>query len=207
MKVKIRRLALLVVGLGLVGVGVIIFSLGQIDDIGTTSSAVNFFKQLPSGEEPIVKSIITGKQDSSPPVYDIGNYDKFLVVPKMGVAAPILEGGIERLAEGIWLLPGTSTPDQGGNTVITAHRWKYKPPDPRTFYNIDKMKMGDVITLKWQGKKYYYQVFSVFMVTPDQTEILYPTKDPILTLFSCAPLYETTFRQVVKAKLIKTEEI
>ncbi len=206
MKVKVRQWGLLVIGLVLVVSGVVIALLDQLPSIEDSPQA-SILSRLPSGEEPIVKSIITGKDNSAPPVYNIDDYDKFLVIPKMGVAAPILEGGIERLAEGIWLLPDTSTPDQGGNTVITAHRWKYKPPDPRTFYNIDKMQAGDVITLKWKGKKYYYQVFSVFIVTPDQTEILYPTKDPILTLFSCAPLYETTFRQVVQAKLIKTEEI
>jgi sortase A len=89
--------------------------------------------------------------------------------------------------------------------VISAHRWKFRPPDTRTFYNIDKLAVGDEIKIFWQGKAYYYRVRETKVVTPDQTEILYPTKEPQLTLFSCTPLFSTSHRLVVVADLEKVE--
>lgn len=152
---------------------------------------------LPSGEE----------MDLTP--VDLSGIDltskngNWIVIPKMGVDSAIFEGGEEMLNQGVWHLPRTSTPDQGGNTVLSAHRWLYKPPDPRTFWNIDKIEVGDEVYVKWQDKEYTYRVISTEVVTPDRVDILRPTKEPILTFFSCTPLYSTSHRLVVKAELVE----
>ena len=59
-----------------------------------------------------------------------------LLIPKIGVNAPIVESSNANygLSKGSWLVPNTSTPDKGGNTVITGHRFKYLPPNNLTFF-------------------------------------------------------------------------
>jgi len=207
--IEFRKRLGVVFGFLLLLTGIVFIILGKVDRIkyylyGEDKSLL----VLPSGEEEIVKEFEkkNGENSKSIDLSEISSSTNMIIIPKMGVKAEILEGGIEQLSRGVWLMPNTSTPDQGGNTVITAHRWKFKPPDPRTFYNIDKMQVGDVISIRWKRKIYYYKVIETKVVTPDQTEILYPTKDPMLTLFSCTPLYQTTHRQVVRASLVKVED-
>ncbi len=150
---------------------------------------------LPSGEEVVVQN-----SDFIEPS-DLTKHENKIVIDKIGVEAEILEGGIEQLAKGVWHLPRTSNPKEGGNTVITAHRWKYRPPDPRTFYNLDKMDLGDSITIFWEGDEYKYIVKDIFEVTPDKVEILAPSDEAELTLFTCTPLFSTDRRLVIKARL------
>src|SRR3989344_1222211 len=45
---------------------------------------------------------------------------RVLVIPKIGVRIPIIEGTDEEaLSRGAWRMPTTSTPDKGSNTVIS----------------------------------------------------------------------------------------
>jgi len=185
----------LAISLIIIGVGLFVFGILQQQMEMSRQDA------LPSGEEKIV--LEQGVYDYTLPDESLDNK---LVIEKIGVNATINEGGEEVLALGVWHLPRTSTPDKGGNTVLSAHRWKYKPPDPRTFYNLDKMEVGDDIEIIWQGQKYVYRVKKVFEVTPDKVEILSPSGKPELTLFTCTPLYSTDRRLVVKAELVGSDE-
>ena len=126
-----------------------------------------------------------------------------LVVGSMSVNAVIHEGQTDKtLSQGLWHIPGTSTPDQGGNTVISAHRWKWLPTSGKSFYDIDKVAVGDTIQLTWKGQDYTYVVSKISTVTPDQVEILNNTAEDKLTLFSCAPLFSSKYRIVVEADRI-----
>lgn len=129
-----------------------------------------------------------------------------LIIPKIGVNGQIYEGNEESvLNKGFWRIPSTSTPDKGGNTVITAHRYLYKS-GPNTFYLLDKISVGDQIAVFWNGLGYYYEVSEVFEVMPNQTEIQDNTDESILTLYTCTPLYTANKRLVVKAKLISNNQ-
>lgn len=127
-----------------------------------------------------------------------------LIIEKIGVDAKIVEGDNARQAlnQGIWRMPIGSTPDRGGNTIITAHRYKFLPPNTNTFYLLDKLAIGDRIDVQWQGKQFTYQVKQIKIVTPQAVEILANTKEPQLTLFTCTPLFTSTNRLVVIAELI-----
>ncbi len=128
-----------------------------------------------------------------------------LVVKSMNVDTPILEGKSgSTLNKGIWHLPGTANPDQIGNVVIAAHRWKWLPTSKKSFYDIDKMKVGDPIELTWNGKVYHYKVTNIKTVTPDKIEVLQNTGVAKLTLFSCAPLFSSKYRLVVEAALLES---
>jgi len=126
-----------------------------------------------------------------------------LIIPKIGVNSPIVEGPNDSaLLKGAWRIPDTSTPDAGGNTVITGHRFRFLPPNNTTFYLLDKIGVGDKIKVVWNEKEYHYQVVETKIVNPDQAEIMASTEDTTITLYTCTPLFTTQQRLVVIGKLI-----
>jgi sortase A len=99
---------------------------------------------------------------------------------------------------GVWHLPYTSTPDKGGNTVLVGHRFTYA--GPAVFYHLDKVQVGDDVTMQWQNKTYTYTVTEVKVVPPTETSVEANTKDPQLTIYTCTPLWTAKNRLVIVAK-------
>ena len=129
--------------------------------------------------------------------------DNVLVIPQIGVDSVVVEGaGPDALDLGLWRRPHSSTPDKGGNTVITGHRFMYSS-GPKTFYNLDELAVGDKFFMYWEGREYDYEVVDVYVVEPFQTEIEEYTSDPMFTLYTCTPLWTAAQRLVVRAKLIQ----
>lgn len=130
--------------------------------------------------------------------------DNRLVIPKIGVDNQIVEGNDDRsLYRGIWHYPTSSTPDRGGNTVLTGHRFQYLA-GPRTLYLLDQTKVGDIIIVYWKGTEYDYIIKERKIVNPSAVEILSNTDNPQLTLFTCTPLFSTKQRLVLIADPITT---
>lgn len=133
--------------------------------------------------------------------------DSRLVIPKIGVNIKIVEGGDESaLFRGSWHIPDTSTPLQGGNTVLTVHRFQYLA-GPNTLALADKLEVGDAIMVYWKtGREtvteYDYRITETKLIRPDQVEILDNTATPRLTIFTCAPLFSTKQRLVLIAEPI-----
>lgn len=130
-----------------------------------------------------------------------------LIIPAIGVHIAIVEGNDESvLYRGAWRRPNSSTPDKGGNTVITGHRFHYIPPNNKTFYNLNKLEKNAKVFIFWNEKEYVYQVYDTFIVEPQQTEIEGPKDDNILTLYTCHPLWTADKRLVVRARLLEVKE-
>lgn len=126
-----------------------------------------------------------------------------LVIPKIGVDIPVVDGADERvLSRGAWRLPQTSATPKNGNMVISAHRFRYRPPSSKTFYLLDKLAVNDTFILYWNGAEYDYRVSDVGVVSPSTVGILAPTSTPQVTLFTCAPLFSTAQRLVVVGELL-----
>ena len=128
-----------------------------------------------------------------------------LIITKIGVNAPIVESADYRvgLNKGAWRDPRSSTPDQGSNMVVAGHRWKYLPPNNLTFYLLDKLTVGDIISVTWQQGDYYYRIKQTKIVDPTDLSILDPTATTTITLYTCTPLYSMQHRLVVIAELVK----
>ena len=125
-----------------------------------------------------------------------------LVLPQIDLNAEVYDGRYaSTLSKGIWHRPKSSTPDKGGNTVLVAHRFTYKTP--AIFYHLDKIKKDDTFALYWGGKEYDYRVREVRVVKPTDTYIEDATDDPILTLYTCTPMWTSKQRLVVISDLIK----
>ena len=139
--------------------------------------------------------------DDVAPVYG----ENQLIIPRMGVNAAVFEGETqEGLRKGLWHIPGSALPGSNGNIVISAHRWLYRPPNPKTFYLIDKLEVGDPIYYDYQGVRYTYVVTKTFIVNPEDVHILSQDENK-LTLFTCTPLFSTANRYVVNAELVSVD--
>ncbi len=128
-----------------------------------------------------------------------------LIIAKIGVNAPIVETESAEygLHLGAWHIPESSTPDKGGNTVITGHRFKYLPPNNLTFYLFHKLEVGDIVSVIWHEKDYFYKIKEIKIVDKTDFSILEPSEEPIITLFTCHPIYSTENRLVVIGELIE----
>ena len=125
-----------------------------------------------------------------------------LSIPALGLREAILEGqSVATVDKGVWRRPNTSTPDRASNTVLVGHRFTYR--GAAVFYNLDKIKIGDELALYWEGKAYTYKVFAINVVTPEADIVEQPTSEPILTLYTCTPLWSSKQRLVIQAQLIE----
>ncbi|GAC1498428.1 MAG: hypothetical protein NVS1B10_00240 [Candidatus Saccharimonadales bacterium] len=124
--------------------------------------------------------------------------DNRLVLPQIQLDAAINEGRYySTLNKGLWHRPGTGDPASGGNTVIAGHRFTYKGAS--ILFNLDKLKEGDVIMLYWQHKEYDYKVAHVVIASPLDLSIEQATPTPILTIYTCTPLWTSKQRLVIQA--------
>lgn len=128
-----------------------------------------------------------------------------LVIPKIGVRMEIMGGNNSEYAwsKGAWLEPGTSTPDNGSNTVLSAHRFNYIPPHERTLYLLHKLEPGDTFSVFWEGKEYRYRMNESRITSPYALEVLEPSEKSMITIYTCNPIFSTAERLVVTAELVE----
>ncbi|MGI9048387.1 MAG: sortase [Rubrobacteraceae bacterium] len=103
-------------------------------------------------------------------------------------------------------LKGTGFPWQkGSNTYLAGHRLGYMGTKSLlAFFDLNKLKNGDKIYVKdANGKKYTYEVFKEFVVSPNNLSITKPVSGKsVLTLQTCT-LPDYTKRLIVQAKLTR----
>lgn len=124
-----------------------------------------------------------------------------LVIPRIDLTQTINTGPSQyELSKGVWLIPQTSTPDKGSNTVMAGHRFTYA--GPAVFYFLDKVQTNDRIVVDWQHKEYTYRVASIQAVTPTDLAVQKPSQKSELTLFTCTPLWTSKQRLVIVSDLV-----
>lgn len=120
-----------------------------------------------------------------------------LSIPKLGLDIVVVKGVRDAdLRRGPGWLPWTSAPGSG-NCGISGHRTTYLAP----FRDIDRLAPGDPIDLTAATHRYRYRVTQRFFATPNELDIMLPTRAPTLTLTACHPPYSDRFRIVVQARL------
>ncbi len=131
-----------------------------------------------------------------------------LVIPKLGVTAPILfintydEATIEdNLRNGVVHYYQTAEPGKVGNTFITGHSsnyWWKTGADNYIFANLDKLAVGDQAKIYYEGNKFLYQITEIKVVDPTDLSVLEQTSKPTLTLMTCTPPGTSWKRLIVK---------
>lgn len=121
-----------------------------------------------------------------------------LRIPKIGLEAPVVEGdGPEELKMGIGHHVGTANPGQRGNMVLSGHNDIYG----ELFRDLDKLDVGDEVTVYSGSEAFRYVVQQKTIVAPDDLSPLRPSDVPLVTLISCYPYLVDTHRIVIVAQL------
>ena len=128
-----------------------------------------------------------------------------LYIPKIDINLPY-EQGDERVMEhgAWWRRPENGNPKDGGNFILSAHRFIMGLTPEQTlrkspFYNIDKLALGDEITIDYQSERYVYVISKIYAVKPNAVEIENRTDEPQLTLYSCTLGGAADGREVIVA--------
>ena len=115
---------------------------------------------------------------------DLMNNPVRILIPKADIDLKVVDAPI---VDGYWQLSdntasyglGSGHPGTKSNTVIFAHA------RVGLFYNLKDVQTGDVIYVFTKDKWYRYKVNKIDAVYPNQTEVLKPTRNETLTLYTC----------------------
>ncbi len=128
-----------------------------------------------------------------------GDFPNRIIIPTVGIDLPVKSS---RIINGIWETHdgaanfglGSALPGTTGNSVIFAHaKWDF-------FLPLQSIRKDDQISVQTKsGKWHTYLVTEYREVRPDQLEIIAPTPDKTLTLFTCSGFADSK-RLVVIAK-------
>ncbi len=191
--------------------------IGQIEDFidETGNTTISTLDLLRKRFEEYNENLVTNGQQLvdafsyQDPSFELSEYGYsenilgYLDIPQMDITLPIYWGASkENLSKGAALLSQTSIPIGGESTnaVIAAHRGM---STKAMFRNIEKLKLGDVITVTNAWEELEYQVCEIRVITPDYIDaILIQEGRDLITLITCHPYRHNYQRYVVYAERI-----
>ena len=109
------------------------------------------------------------------------------------------------LQEGVVVHPVSHAPGNFGNFFVTGHS-SYYNWDPGRFKDVfallHEVKVGDLVEVYWEGKKYVYKIRAEEVVPPTAVEVLNQPKDKfLLTLMTCTPVGTNKNRLILTGEL------
>jgi sortase A len=135
---------------------------------------------------------------------DVGEPLGRLVIPELGIDPVVLHGTRWRqdLSRGPGHYERSSLPGLGKVVAIAGHRTTFGAP----FRHIDRLDAGDSITLELPYGTFRYRVFAHEIVRSHDWSILDDRGFDTLVLSACHPLYSSSKRWIVYARLVKVED-
>jgi sortase A len=123
-----------------------------------------------------------------------------LQMPSIDVDVVVVEGtDVVDLKAGPGHYARTDDPwDPTGRVAIAGHRTTYGAP----FWDLDRIRAGDRITLVTELGTYRYEVTDSREVLPTATSVLRPTPEPSLVLTTCTPKFSAARRLIVFAERV-----
>lgn len=122
-----------------------------------------------------------------------------IVIPSIGVDWPIVPGDSwEQLKLGVGHHAGSANPGERGNMILSGHNDVFG----EVFKDLEALKNGDEVQVFAGGKLFKYLVRAKRIVLPEESSVLNPTRESIVTLITCHPYRVDTHRLVVIAQLI-----
>lgn len=127
-----------------------------------------------------------------------------IVIPRVAIDVPVVEAPV---TGGLWELSetsashgqGSANPGEKGNAVIFAHA------RDGLFGPIRDMKNGDAVYIFTKERWFKYKIVDIKQVNPDQLEVIAPTGDETLTLFTCSGFLDSK-RFIAVAKRDNTDQ-
>lgn len=195
-KRKRVRLALLLSGVLLVAGGFYFSEKKSINSAYNSSSSPeeNSANVVTFSGEPVrvdVNLLKVNKQkaDNSPKRIIIPDIDIDLVVKE----AKVVNGYWEVFSDSAGFGSGSTYPNEVGNTVIFAHARK------GLFLPLKSSVVGQKVYLLTQEKWFSYTINEVKVILPNQIEVIAPTKEAVLTMYTCSGFADSK-RLIVIAK-------
>ena len=137
--------------------------------------------------------------------YAIGDAYAAIVIPSIDIDFIVVEGtGYVDLKKGPGHYPTSADPwDATGRVGIAGHRTTYMHP----FFDLDKVRAGDVIELITKHGRYTYEVDRNYVLPASTSgQALRTTVKPTLVLTTCEPKYSSRERLIVTASLVSSPE-
>lgn len=112
-----------------------------------------------------------------------------ILIPKSDIDIKVVDA---QIVNGYWELSensasyglGSGTPGTKSNTVIFAHARQ------GLFYNLKDVQLNDIVYVFTKNAWYRYKVNKIDAVYPNQKEVIQPTKNEVLTLYTCTGFYD-----------------
>ncbi len=174
--------------------------------ISADSSQVNVFAD--SAEKKITEGYVeylSGEQQEEVITYpSLPSVRARLRIDRVKIDGPLVEGQDESaMNNGFWHYPSVSPYDKKGNSIIIGHRYLKLPPHKDTFYNLDKVKAGDIVIIDSLFGTVKYKVRTVWLINATEVSVLEQTENAQLTLITCHPLWTSKQRLVIIADQIE----
>lgn len=184
--------------------------------------------ELPESASPVVRapqsSDLQGLLTYLP---DVGPPTDMVIIPKLKVAAPLVQPPTEALLKQDWKqveadiqqsltngvvhYPGTAKPGQAGNFFLTGHSSNYQwvhSAYNSIFARLHQLNVGDEYWVYWNGDKHRYVVRSKKEVSPNDISVLdQPPDERIATLMTCTPVGTTLRRLIVQAQEVDPDTL
>jgi len=120
-------------------------------------------------------------------------------IPRIGVAAIVREGADNAtLAIAVGHIEGTARPGERGNMALAGHRDSF-------FRALREIRHRDTIRIVTPNRSWEYAVDSTEVVNPEDTWVLGPTGETVLSLVTCYPfdwVGHAPKRFIVRASLV-----
>ncbi|QQR93815.1 class E sortase [bacterium] len=158
------------------------------------ASEITFDDSIPNDEQTKLIQEVSNLQSNS------------LMISNPKIKGGLVEGSMNEgeaaMTKGFWVYPNGFTPEVIGTTVIYGHRYYHMPPKTETFYNLDKVHVGESIEISWKGQIYKYQVIDTRIVEKTDWSAVKNEGFQSIKLVTCTPIGSDKQRIVITARII-----
>ena len=174
---------------------------GKLNESFYSSNWELFSNLFPQRQTESIITVYTSKDsDLKSKIPSFDNMHVILEIPSVNIYGKVLDGNTDDvLNHGFWHYPNGADLVNYGNIVIIGHRYLKMPPAKDTFFNLDKVKKGDIIILHSKYGDWRFVVNKIRVVDKSNTKVLNNTRNFKLTIFTCHPLWSSKERLVIEA--------
>lgn len=195
-KTKRARLVLLLLTISFIGMSLLLPKSSPETPISPPQSDAPTSGSFATEPVTVDKKILTASKTSGK------SSPERILIPAVALDLAVKEA---RVVHGYWEVfsdragfgAGSAHPGEVGNQVIFAHARK------GLFEDLPKVKVGDIVYVLSNSNWYRYRVSEKKEVVPKQIEVIAPTADETLTLYTCSGFADSK-RLIVIAKPAKT---
>lgn len=132
-------------------------------------NAVSKFLALTAKDTPQNSPVLNSITDYEPAFDPTLPKINTLIIPSIGVNTQLREATYENYEDalrlGVWRVSDFGAPGEAKPIILAAHRygylaWTNQYRRLNSFFNLPKLKVGDIVTIVWHQRKYTYEVYN-----------------------------------------------